>query len=272
MRDLVCVTAMLAAALPLRRDAQSGDPNDTRRECVMLQALDAAAPVVTDPVECDVPTAPASTFKIPHALIALETGVVADPLASIEWDGTKQPFPLWERDHSLDSAMKASALWFFRRTAGLIGRDRMVEALGTLRYAVDTFEGDHTSFWVNGDLVVSPAEQLRFLMRLARYELPVSRRHVDAVKKALLTPPGRIENASGVHEFALAWPGPLVVRAKTGNTTVAGERISWLVGHIESRNRRYAFVSRVRAHGALPGTAGAELAIRVLNAHAPEAR
>jgi beta-lactamase class D len=268
----VCVTACLAAALPLPGRAQAGGSDSTRRECVMLQALDAPAPVVTDPVECAVSSAPASTFKIPHALIALETGVVPDAMAAVEWDGTKQPFPLWERSHSLDSAMKASVVWFFQRTATSIGRDRMAGALKELDYAADSVTGDLTTFWVNGDLVVSPVEQLRFMRRLALYELPVEPRHVDIVKAALRMPPGRLENASGVHEFALAWPGPLVVRAKTGNTTVAGERISWLVGHLESRGSQHVFVSRVRAAGVLPGTAGAELARRVLNAHVPPVR
>ena len=236
-----------------------------RGECFMLQALDGSAPRVSDPKECAVRTAPASTFKIPHALIALETGVITDPLTPVPWEGTKQPFPLWEREHSLDSAVKDSVLWFFRRTAGLIGRERMQQSLGKLAYSADSFEGDITAFWVNGDLTVSPEEQLAFLRRLVRYELPAERKNVDAVKAAFLMPPGKITNASGTHDFALRWPKPLVVRAKTGNTGVRGERVSWLIGHIESEGKQYVFVSRVRAQGTLPGTAGAELALKKLN-------
>lgn len=235
----------------------------------MLQPLHETMPYVSDPVECAVKTAPASTFKIPHALISLATGVVSSSQQMVDWDGTKQPFAAWERDHSLNSAVKWSVVWFFRRTAAMIGQARMRESLKEFGYAGDAFEGDLTLFWLNGDLVVSPQEQLAFLRRFARYELPVDRQHIDAVKAALLMPGGSITNASGTHDFALNWAGPLIVRAKTGNTTVGDESVSWLVGHIEANSRQYVFVSRVRDHEQLSGTAGADLARRVLNAVGP---
>jgi beta-lactamase class D len=102
------------------------------RECVLIQTLGQPTPFVSDAAECAVKTAPASTFKVPHALIALETGVVTDPMALVAWDGTKYPNAAWERPHSLDSAMKYSVLWFYQRTAGLIGRDRMLAWLKRL--------------------------------------------------------------------------------------------------------------------------------------------
>jgi Beta-lactamase class D len=61
-------------------------------------------------------------------------------------------------------------------------------------------------------------------------------------------------------------------RAKTGNGTVNGERVSWLVGALETGGRQYVFASRVRSTtGALETTAGADLALRVLNTVAPSA-
>jgi beta-lactamase class D len=234
----------------------------------MLRPVEGEAPfVVTDPVECAVRSAPASTFKIPHALIALETGVVADGSTVLAWDGTPQPFPSWERNHSLESAIRSSVVWFFRRTAALIGRERMLQYLRRLDYASDTFEDDVTSFWLNGDLVVSPEEQLRFMRRLMRDELPVSRDHVETVRTALRMPPDSLTNASGRHDFMLGWRGPVVVRAKTGFTSVGDERVAWLVGHIETSSREYVFASRVRSAGALAGTAAIDLARRVLAGH-----
>ncbi len=231
----------------------------------MIQELE-VEPLLTsaDAAECAVASSPASTFKLPHALIALETGVVADPLAPVPWDGTQRFFAVWDRDHSLDSAIKNSVVWFFQRTAGLIGRERMLASLEKLGYAADSFEGELTMFWLNGDLAVSPLEQVRFLERMVRYELPAERKNVDVVKAAFLMPPGKITNAAGTHDFVLAAPEPLVLRAKTGNTSVGKERISWLVGHLETQGRQYVFASRVRAHETLSSTAGAELARQVL--------
>jgi beta-lactamase class D len=104
-------------------------------ECVVVQPLDGSARYVSDPAECTVKTSPASTFKIPHALIALETGVVPSPLEIVNWDETLQPFREWERGHSLDSAVKWSVVWFFQRTAEWIGRQRMLEYLEKLGHA-----------------------------------------------------------------------------------------------------------------------------------------
>jgi len=234
----------------------------------MLQALDEARPYVSNRKECAIATAPASTFKIPHAVIALETGVVTDPHAMVPYDGSDVPFETWKRAHSLDSAMKWSVFPFFRRTAAAIGRERMTAQLQRLRYAKDTFDDDLTNFWNNGELLVTPGEQLDFVRRLFRYELPASRANVDAVKASLLMPEGSITNASGTHAFL---PNK-VVHGKTGNTRVNGERVSWLVGHLEMDGREYVFVARKRVKGELPGTAGVELAKRMLESARDRAR
>jgi beta-lactamase class D len=237
-------------------------------DCAIIQALDGSAPFVSDAAECAHKSAPASTFKVPHALIALETGVVTDPLATVSWDGTRFPNEAWNRPHSLDSAMKWSALWFYQRTAGLIGRERMQVWLRRIGYGSDTYTGEQTAFWLNGDLEISPMEQLDFMSRLVRYQLPVERRYVEVVKEAFAMPPGAVTNATGTHPFVLRWPVPLVVHAKTGNATVAGERVSWIVGHVESASRQFVFVARARG-AELSTLAGVELALRALNAHPP---
>jgi beta-lactamase class D len=238
----------------------SAAPRAAEGECFMLQALDGSKPVVSDRAECNVKASPASTFKVPHALIALETGVVKDPFAMVAWDGTEQSYDAWERDHSLDSSMKWSVLWFYRRTAAAIGRERMLASLRKLGYGSDTYEGEQTSFWVNGELVISPAEQLAYLRRMFRYELPASRANIDAVKAAMRMPEDAVTMARGTHPFPVSG----VVHAKTGNTTVAGERVSWLIGHLEREGKQYVFVARKRGKGSFPGTAGADLALREL--------
>jgi beta-lactamase class D len=150
----------------------------------------------------------------------------------------------------------------------------MLANLKKLGYGSDTFERDLTMFWLNGDLVVSPMEQLDFLRRMFRYELPVKRAHVDVVKRALLMPEGAITNAAGRHPFPLAWPKGTRLIAKTGNTRVADERVSWLVGDITANGREYVFVSRVRAAASdeVPTTAGADVARKHLDAIAVKQR
>jgi beta-lactamase class D len=259
----VALAAVLAASpLPTPPSVSTG-------ECVILAPLDGSPETVAGGDECDRRTLPASTFKIPHALIALDTGVVTER-TTMKWDGTRQDFPAWERDHTLDSAIKSSVVWFFQRAARSIGRDRELEHLRRFAYGSQTFAKEVDRFWLNGDLTISPREQIAFLKRMYSYQLPVARAHVDTVIAAMTMPPGKLSNAAGMHEFALRWPNP-IVRAKTGNGTVNGERASWVIGEIESEGRQFVFASRVRSSTrTLETTAGADLALRVLNAAAPQ--
>ena len=233
------------------------------RECFTVATTGASPTVVSDADECARPTSPASTFKIPHALIALETGVVT-PATVFTWDGTPQDFPSWQADHTLASAIRSSVLPFFRNTSRLIGKERMASRLRAFAYSADAFEGAG-DFWVNGDLAVSPQEQLAFLQRFFDGKLPVSPVNLAVVRDALRQPAGQVLLGGGPQPFALDAPG-LVVWAKTGNTRVNGERVSWLVGAAEAAGVRHVFVARARSSGDLPPQAGAEVARRGLNA------
>ena len=190
------------------------------------------------------------------------------PATEFAWDGTEYSSTLWRRAHTLDSAIKWSALPFFQRTARLIGRERMRTGLAALGYATDGFDGDIATFWLDGDLVVTPLEQHAFLQRFFGGDVPVEAAHLATVRQALQMPPGEITNASGTHPFKLAWPDQVTVRAKTGNSSVKEERVSWLVGEVESRGVEYVVVARVRSSAALEGTAGLEAARRGLDAFA----
>ena len=225
---------------------------------------------VSDPKECSVATAPASTFKVPHALIALQAGVVT-PETVVKYDGTARDFETWRRDHTIDSAIKWSVYPFFQHTARLIGRQRMKQQLAALGYAADSFEGELTTFWNTSDFRVTPLEQVAFLRRLVAGKLPIEARHVATVRQALRMPAGHITNAAGTHAFAIDWPRDAVVYAKTENTTVDGERVSWLIGWVSGGGGDTVFAGRTRAKGTLGNTAGAEVARKGLNAARPGA-
>jgi beta-lactamase class D len=266
------LSTIFTVALAILTDAaaspMSGPPVLGEGECVVVAPLDGGPEVVAGGDECDRRTLPASTFKIPHALIALETAVLTDQTV-MRWDHEKKDFPAWERDHSLDSAIRSSVVWYFQRAARAIGRERELAHLRAFAYGSQGFSRDVDQFWLNGDLTISPNEQIQFLKRLYTYQLPVARAHVDVVIAAMTMPPGQLSNATGLHDFPIRWPDP-IVRAKTGNGSANGERASWVIGELESDGRRVVFASRVRSSSrALATTAGADLAVRVLNALAP---
>ena len=72
---------------------------------------------------------PESTFKVPNALIGLQTSAVRDEYEVKRWDGVVREFESWNRDHSLASAMRESAVWFYQDMARDIGETRMQEKI-----------------------------------------------------------------------------------------------------------------------------------------------
>ena len=167
----------------------------------------------------------------------------------IKWDGVKRDYAAWNRDQTLQSSIQMSAVWVFQQFAAAIGRERELEHLRAFRYGSATFEHDVTNFWLNGDLQISPLEQVAFLRRMFSYDLPVDRAHIDTVKADLTMARGKFVNAAGVHDFPLRWPAETVVRVKSGNGTVNGEQVSWLVGALETGGRQFVFASRARRRG-----------------------
>ena len=105
---------------------------------------------------------PASTFKIANSIIALETGVVTDPDKDVfKWDGTVRNFPDWNRDHTLRSAIAASAVPVYQEIARRIGADRMKTYVDKLDYGNRDISGapiDH--FWLSGNPRISPLQQI----------------------------------------------------------------------------------------------------------------
>src|SRR4029077_20695418 len=78
---------------------------------------------------------PASTFKIPNSLIALETGVVEDPDKDVfKWDGVKRDIEAWNRDHTMRSAIAASAVPVYQEIARRIGQERMQKYVDLFEY------------------------------------------------------------------------------------------------------------------------------------------
>jgi beta-lactamase class D len=232
------------------------------RSCAVVHELTADRPLTIRGDGCNMPLSPASTFKIPHALVALETGVVS--VDSIEtWDGRKYPRQVkWNHDHTVISALRPSVLWVFQRIAPRIGAERMAKWLTIFEYGNRDLSGPITEYWTNGRLQVSALEQVAFLRKFYRGALPVQPQHVAAVRHGLEQTRGTVENSLGVHPLAGDWQNARL-NAKTGATTTERYRVSWLVGLLTSRGRDYVFASVVwRQKGDVDTLQGSRLAAR----------
>jgi beta-lactamase class D len=168
---------------------------------------------------------PASTFKIPNALIGLELGSITDENEVFHWDGKPKPIAAWERDHTLASGMRESTIWMFQEIARRTGRERMREGLDRLDYGNRDIGGGIDLFWLQGSLRVSAMEQVDFLRKLAEGGLAMSQRSQRLVRHALI-----VEKTPAYTLYA-----------KTGTANPAKDPVSWWVGWIEKKGRPAAY-------------------------------
>ena len=195
---------------------------------------------------CTTRLLPASTFKIPHALAALDAGVVSGPDELMKYDGAPTTMEAWRHDHTLATAMRDSVVWYFQRIAQRLSMERERAYLRKFDYGNADPSSGLTTFWLGGSLQITPAEQLTFMQRLYADELPAKPAAMRAVRQLIVQPQGLITNALGRHPFAAPWPAGTTVSAKTGSgTDRSGKSVRWLVGHVARGERSWLFVSCV---------------------------
>ncbi len=170
---------------------------------------------------------PASTFKIPNTLIALETGVVKDEHQIMRWDGKQYSIKEWNRDHDLRSAFKYSVVPYYQEIARNVGDKRMLEFVQKFDYGNKNIEGGIDRFWLNGKIRITPMQQLEFLKRIYEEDLPVSKRSLSILKDIMI--------ADSTENY--------ILRAKTGTgNRDNGGYVVWYVGYLERKDNTFFFI------------------------------
>jgi beta-lactamase class D len=160
---------------------------------------------------------PASTFKIAHALFALDAGIVRDEFQVFGWDRTQRDIDSWNRDQDLRSSMRNSTVWVYQQFARKLGEERERRYLREIGYGNADPSGGVDTFWLSGNLRISAEEQVAFLQRLYRNELPFRVEHQRLVKDVMIVEAGR------------NW----ILRAKTGWQARVQPQVGWWVGWVE---------------------------------------
>lgn len=175
---------------------------------------------------------PASTFKIFSALVALETGVIADPGAIMKWDGVVRTRTELNRDLTLLEGFRLSAVPHFQALVREIGEERMQQHIDAVGYGNRDISGGIDQFWLTGALRISPREQVAFLVALYNNVLPFSQRSMDMVKTLMLS-----EDTSQQR-----------VHSKTGLAVLDGDQnTGWWVGWVEQERGARFFASVLQA-------------------------
>lgn len=184
-----------------------------------------------NPTRNTTPFLPASTFKILSSLIALETQVIADEKTVLSWDGIQRSIPAWNQDLNIKQAFQASAVWFYQILARRVGYEQMKDGVNQAGYGNQTIgkPEDIDRFWLEGELRITPQQQIEFLRRFYRNELPFSERSLSIVK-----------------EIMVAEKTPnYIIRAKTGLEGKGNPNIGWYVGYVEQNQNVYFFATNI---------------------------
>lgn len=164
---------------------------------------------------------PASTFKIPNSLIALEVGAVKNADEIFRYDGKPRRVAAWQKDMTLREAVTASNVPVFQEIARRVGLDAYRDWLAKLDYGNREVGQIVDRFWLEGPLTISAIEQARFLARLADGALPMGARSQAIVRDII-----RMEEKDSRTLFAkTGWDG----------------KIGWWVGWVERGDRKTAF-------------------------------
>ncbi|MFK7772124.1 MAG: class D beta-lactamase [Saprospiraceae bacterium] len=173
---------------------------------------------------------PASTYKIPNSIIALETGVVEDENTIFKWDGEERALKIWEEDLTFTNALRKSCVPCYQDIARRIGVKRMNEYLEKLDYKNMVVDSSNLDlFWLEGDSKITAMEQINFLSRLYHSQLPISKKTEKIIKEMISMDKKTTYKLSG----------------KTGWSIRNGNNLGWFVGYIEKGDEVYFVATNV---------------------------
>ncbi len=176
---------------------------------------------------------PASTFKMPNTLIALELGIVKDTNHLFKWDGTPRRMDIWNKDMNLAEAMRVSCVPCYQEIATQIGSERMQQWLDKFNYGNKCI-GDSShidKFWLNDSLKISQYEQIDFLKKIYFSNISAKKKNIDILKSIIIKEQNDKYTISG----------------KTG-TSIQKKLTGWYVGYVENSGKVYFFATSIEAN------------------------
>lgn len=227
MKILVIALLFITIAVKAQDFKKYFDEYDLKGSFVMYD-MTADKYVIYDSVRCSTRFTPASTFKLPNSIIGLETGIIADEYFVIKWDSTKSR-ETCNHDMTLKDAIKYSCVWYYKELARRVGAEKMQEMLNNFNYGNKDISNGVDKFWLEGSLKISQLEQIEFLKKLYKYQLPVSKRSIDILKNIIV-----LDSNSNY-----------IMRGKTGWGFENNTDIGWLVGWIEKAGNAYFYAINV---------------------------
>lgn len=251
MPTLLVLASPVTHAEPDNSKTSLANYASDKSACIALYDVSTDQYFVYNPEQCNERLSPCSTFKIPNALIGLETGVLTGPDDLKKWDGLLHRRKVNNRDHDLASAVEHSVVWYFQDVARDIGAERMQAWLERLDYGNQDISGGQDRFWLSSSLLITAFEQIRFMMALDAGQLDASRGNQETVT-------GLMRQTGNLPE---GFEGELY--GKTGSCIGDETDHGWFTGFYHNDEHRYTFAVNVKGKNEW-GWQAREIAVNVL--------
>lgn len=192
---------------------------------------------------CNIRYSPASTFKIALAAIGYDSGILKDANRPILKPQKPVTFlsDYWSGEKTPSDWMKYSVVWYSQSITEKLGMDKFQNYVDKLNYGNKDLSGNIglndglTQSWLSSSLLISPSEQISFIEKLAKNELPLS---VEAQIKT--------KNILRLFEESMLSNG-WTIYGKTGTDVdrKTGERKGYFAGFATKDGRLVSFVIHI---------------------------
>ena len=227
-----------------------------RADCTLI-ADASTKQIVKQEGGCDARVTPASTFKIAISLMGYDAGFLESEHAPVlhyrkgdpDWSDS------WLADTDPQKWIRDSVVWYSQRVTAALGPRRFRRYATAFHIGNEDVSGDpkrHDGLkwaWIDSSLQVSPREELDFLERVVRRELPV--------KPLAYEMTSRITTIAGEH-------GGWDIHGKTGTgfpllrdgRSDHAHAYGWFVGWATKGQRTFVFVRQTQDQSLQDGPAG----------------
>lgn len=178
-----------------------------------------------------------STFKVPLAVMAFDSGTLKDENEILKWDGVKGFREELNHDHDAKSWLKDSVVWFSQRITNKLGEKKLQKYLNDFNYGNKDIKAGITKAWLVSPSEVKPAlkisayQQVDFMNKLWTNALPVSIRSMDLTRKITY-----LEKSPKGYELS----------GKTGSNFYDSDHkihLGWFIAHLNKDDQEYIVVT-----------------------------
>lgn len=170
--------ALMVAVMPL---GSAVAQTDIQAACTLIARSDTGETLVEEG-NCDSRATPASTFKLPLAVIGFDTrALTSSETPSVDFDPDKHVawIDTWKATATPRTWLRDSVVWYSWEVTRPLGLEGIAPYLERFKYGNQDMSGTAgenngiTHAWLSSSLSISPREQIAFLSKLMMRSLPV---------------------------------------------------------------------------------------------------